>query len=164
MAEPKRETERPLRGFGESAAGGAAAAERAAEEISAVTEKVGETTVKEAERFAAAGREGVRQASQAAESGTQAALQASVTIADGVREIAATWARYAEEVMRHSTQAGQALLRCRDWNEIFEVQSGLLRDNTRAFLDQSVKIAEIGSRMATRPFAALSEAGGDKPR
>jgi hypothetical protein len=106
----------------------------------------------------------MRQASRAAESGAQAALRSGATAADGVREIAAVWAHYAEEVMRHSAQAGQALLRCRSWSEILEIQAGLLRDNTQAFLDQSAKVAEIGSRMARSPFEALAEAGGDKPR
>lgn len=164
MAEPKGETERRAHGFSESVAGGTASAEPAVEATHAIAEGIGETAAKQAETIATAGREGVRQATRAAESGTAAALRSSATIADGVSEIAASWVHYAEEVMRRGAQAGEALLRCRNWNEILDVQTGLLRDNTRAFFDQSVKAAEIGSRMAVGPFAALSGAAGDKPR
>ena len=163
MAESKRDAEQPSRGFDESAAGGAATAERAVEGASALAGRIGDTAANQAERVAAAGREGMRQAVQAVESGTQAALRSSATIADGMREIAASWTHYAEEVMRHNAQAGQALLRCTSVNEILAVQAGLLRDNTQAFLDQSAKVAEIGSRMATHPFEALSGMGGGKP-
>lgn len=165
MAESRRDAERAADKFGESAASGAAAAEQAVEGASAVAERIGNAAARQAERVAAGGREGVRQAAQAAESGTKAALRSGETIADGVREIAQTWVHYAEEVMRHSSQASQALMRCRNWGEILEVQTGLLRDNTRAFLDQSAKVAEIGSRLATRPFEAMKEtAEGDKSR
>jgi hypothetical protein len=153
MAEPR-----------ESAAGDTATVERAAESAAAVAERTSEATVTQAERAVAEGQRGLHQATRAAESGARAALRSSGTIADGVRDIAQAWTHYAEEVMRRSSQASQALLRCRDWNEILEVQANLLRDNMRAFLDQSAKVAEIGSRMATRPFEALTEAGGDKPR
>ena len=161
MAEPRTEAERPASEFG---GGGAATAESTIDTAAAVAERTEETAEKETERFFAGGRQGLRQVSEVSQAGAQAALRSGVTMADGVREIAATWARYAEEVMRHSSQAGQALLRCRSWNEILEVQAGLLRDNMRSFLDQSAKVAEIGSRMATRPLEALTEAAGDRPR
>ncbi|HZU87775.1 MAG TPA: phasin family protein [Stellaceae bacterium] len=142
----------------------AAAAERASAEAARQAEKVGETLANQTEQIAAGGRQGLHQAARAAETGAKAALRSGVTIADGVREIATTWTHYAEEVMRRNSEAGQALLRCRNWNEILEVQAGLLRDNMHAFLDQSAKVAEIGSRMATRPLEALAETEGDRPR
>jgi hypothetical protein len=186
MAEPRRHSERPSEEFGESAAGGMAAAEHMADSAAAVTEhavdsaaataeraseaaarqteRIGETIARQTEQAAASGRQGLQRAARAAETGAKAALRSGVTIADDVREIATTWTHYAEEVMRRSSEAGQALLRCRNWNEILEVQAGLLRDNMHAFLDQSAKVAEIGSRMATRPLEALAETEGDRPR
>jgi hypothetical protein len=62
--------------------------------------------------------------------------------------------------MRHTSEATQALLRARTFSEMLEVQAKLLRDNMQSFLDQSAKIAEIASRMATRPLDALTEASG----
>jgi hypothetical protein len=44
------------------------------------------------------------------------------------------------------------------------VQAKLLRDNMQAFLDQSVRIAESASRMATRPLEALKEASSEQTR
>jgi len=35
-------------------------------------------------------------------------------LAEGAQEITAAWARYAEEVMRHTSEASQALLRAPD--------------------------------------------------
>jgi hypothetical protein len=164
MAEPRRNAERPSGELGGSAAAGAATAERAVEDATAISERARETTASQGEAVVSAARQGLQQATRSAESGANAALRSGVTIADGVREIAETWVHYAEHVMRHSSEAGQALLRCRSWNEILEVQTRLLRDNMHAFLEQSAKVSEIGSRMATRPFEVLTEAGGDKPR
>jgi len=79
-------------------------------------------------------------------------------LAEGAQEITAAWARYAEEVMRHTSEASQALLRAQTFNEMLEVQARLLRDNIQAFLDQSARIAEAASRMATSPFVAPKEA------
>jgi hypothetical protein len=74
------------------------------------------------------------------------------------------WARYIEEVMRHTSEASQALLRARTFTEILEVQAKLLRENKLAFLDQSVRIAESASPMATRPMEALKDASSEQPR
>lgn len=81
-----------------------------------------------------------------------------------VAKSTAAWARYAEEVMRPTSEAGQALLRTRTLSEMLEVQAKLLRDNMQAFLDQAATIAEAASRMATRPFGALKELSTDQPR
>src|SRR5579883_203230 len=137
MAEPRRQAERPSQEFGEDMGDGV-------------------TTAGPAPGGGRSEPPPVRAAG--GDAGT--AASAAMTMADGVREIAAAWAHYAEAVMRHSAQAGQALLRCRSWNEVVSVQAGLLRDTMHAFLDQSARLAEIGSRIATRPLAALTEAGG----
>jgi hypothetical protein len=76
----------------------------------------------------------------------------------------AAWARYAEEVMRHTSEASQALLRAQTFNEMLEVQARLLGDNIQSFLDQSTRIAEAASRMATRPFVAPKEASAEQAR
>ena len=80
------------------------------------------------------------------------------------QEITAAWARYAEEVMRHTSEASQALLRARTLTEMLEVQAKLLRENMQAFLDQSVRIAESASRMASRPLEELKAASTGRPR
>ena len=51
--------------------------------------------------------------------------------------------------MRHTSEASQALLRARTFSEMLEVQAKLLRDNMQSYLDQTAKIAEIASRMAS---------------
>ena len=101
------------------------------------------------------------EASAAAASGT---LRAGSAVASDAQEITAAWARYAEEVMRHTSEASQALLRARTFAEMLEVQAKLLRDNMQSFLDQSTRIAEAAGRMATRPFNGLKEASSDKAR
>ena len=85
-------------------------------------------------------------------------------LAEGAQEITAAWARYAEEVMRHTSEASQALLRAQTFNEMLEVQARLLGDNMQSFLDQSTRIAEAASRMATRPFVAPKEASAEQAR
>jgi hypothetical protein len=98
------------------------------------------------------------EASAAAASGT---LRAGSAAASDAQEITAAWARYAEEVMRHTSEASQALLRAHTFAEMLEVQAKLLRDNMQSFVDQSARIAEAAGRMATRPFNALKETRGE---
>jgi hypothetical protein len=66
--------------------------------------------------------------------------------------------------MRHTSEASQALLQVRTFNEMLEVQAKLMRDNMQAFLDQSVRIAESASRLATRPLEAMKEASSERSR
>jgi hypothetical protein len=56
--------------------------------------------------------------------------------------------------MRNTSEASQALLRARDFTEMLDVQGHLLRNNLQAFLEQSARVAEAASRMATRSFEA----------
>jgi hypothetical protein len=79
-------------------------------------------------------------------------------IAGDTQAIAVAWARYAEEVVRHTSEASQALLRAHTFKEMLGVQAKLRRDTMLPFHDQIVKIAETTSRMATRPHDALKEA------
>ncbi len=95
---------------------------------------------------------GFVRAADASAAATTAARRSGSAVADCAQEITAAWARYAEEVMRHTSEASRALLRARTFNEMLEVQAKLLRDNMQAFLDQSVRVAEFGE-----PY------GGDPP-
>jgi len=92
------------------------------------------------------------------------ALRSGSAVASDAQEITAAWACYAEEVVRHTSEASQALLRARTFAEMLEVQAKLLRDNMQSFVDQSTRIAEAAGRMATRPFNALKEASDDQTR
>jgi hypothetical protein len=86
-----------------------------------------------------------------------------LAIARDTREIATAWSRYHQDVVRHTAEAGQALLRARTFKEMLEVQAKLLRGTAQSFHDRTVKIAETASRMATRPHDALKEAASNKP-
>src|SRR5690348_2196319 len=97
------------------------------------------------QRFADLGQQGVRQAADASTAAAGAAQRSGSAVAECTQEITAAWTRYAEEVMRHTSEASQALLRARTFTEILEVQAKLLRENMQAFLDQSVRIAESAS-------------------
>jgi hypothetical protein len=123
-----------------------------------------QTAQRQAERLADLGQQGVRQAADASMAAASAVQRSGSAVAECTQEITAAWARYAEEVMRHTSEASQALLRARTFAEILEVQAKLLRENMQAFLDQSVKIAESASRMATRPLEELKAASTDRPR
>ena len=110
---------------------------------------------RQTERLAEAGGEGIRRAATASKVAAEAALHSGSALADVAQEITAAWSCYAEEVMRHTSEASEALLRARNFTEILEVQANLLRKNTQAFMDQSTRIAGAASRMAVRPFEAL---------
>jgi hypothetical protein len=114
-----------------------------------------QAAAQQTERFAELGQQGIRQAADASTAAASAAQRSGSAVAECTQEITAAWTRYAEEVMRHTSEASQALLRARTFTEVLEVQAKLLRENMQAFLDQSVRIAESASRMATRPLQEL---------
>ena len=116
------------------------------------------------ERLVEFGAERMRQAAEASTTAASGILNSGSAVAGSAQEITAAWARYAEEVMRHTSEASQALLRARSFTEMLEVQAKLLRNNMQAFLDQTVTIAEAASRMATGPFEALKNTGTDEAR
>jgi hypothetical protein len=118
----------------------------------------------QAERLAELGQQGVRQAADASTAAAGAAQRSGSAVAECTQEITAAWTRYAEEVMRHTSEASQALLRARTFTEILEVQAKLLRENMQAFLDQSARIAESASRMATRPLQEFNKASTGRPQ
>jgi hypothetical protein len=118
----------------------------------------------QAERLAELSSERMRQAAEASTTAASGILDSGSAVAGGAQEITAAWARYAEEVMRHTSEASQALLRARSFADMLEIQAKLLRNNMQALLDQSVTITEAASRMATRPFEAIRNAGTDQAR
>ena len=120
-------------------------------------ERGSEAARRQTERVAG-GREGERQAAAASKAAAEGAPRSDLPLTACAQEMTAAWARYAEDVVRHTTEASEALLHARNFTEVLEVQAGLLRNNMQAFLEQSARIAEVASRMATRPFAALREA------
>ena len=124
----------------------------------------GEAVRRQTERIVEVGSEQIRKATEASAAATSGTLRAGSAVASDAQEITAAWARYAEEVMRHTSEASQALLRARTFAEMLEVQAKLLRDNMQSFVDQSARIAEAAGRMATRPLNALKEASGDQTR
>ena len=94
--------------------------------------------------------------------GTLPALRAGLEIARDTREIATAWSRYHRDVVRHISEASQALLRAGTFKEMLEVQDKLLCSTTKSFHDQMVKIVETVSRMAVRPHDALKEASAEQ--
>jgi hypothetical protein len=95
------------------------------------------------------------------ESAGQMATAAGSAIAAGLQDIAQAWADYAQQVLERTTEATQALLKCRSFNDMLGVQAELMRGHLQAFLDQSTKLAEITNRMAARSLA-INEAGEER--
>jgi hypothetical protein len=127
-------------------------------------ERASDAGRRQTERITEAGREGTRQTAAASTAAAEGTVRSGSALTEGAREITAAWARYAEDVVRHTSEASQALLRARNLAEMLEVQTDLLRNDMQAFLEQSARISEAASRMATRPFQALREASAEQPR
>ena len=126
--------------------------------------RAGHAAQPQAERLSEVGPEGLQQTTDTSMMAANGVAHSSSAVADCAQEIITAWSRYAEEVMRRSSEASRALLRSRNFNEILEVQSQLLRDYMQAFLDQSLKIAEAANRMTSRPLETISQAAADKVR
>jgi hypothetical protein len=90
--------------------------------------------------------------------GTWKALRAGLAIARDTRKIARASSRYRKDVVRQTSEAGQALLRARTINERLQVQAKLLRNTGKSFRGTIVEIAEITRQMVTRPHDASKEA------
>ena len=105
------------------------------------------------------GRGGTTNAETAA--GSRPTMDASSGVAAGLQDVAQAWADYAQRVMERTTQATQALLKCRTFSDMLGVQAELMRGHLQAFLDQSTRLAEISNRMAARSIDAIREAGGE---
>jgi hypothetical protein len=106
------------------------------------------------ESFAEIGREQKEQTATGQKAALNGTLRTGSALANGAQEIMAIWARYAEDLMRNTSAASQALLRARNFAETLEVQAHMLRNNLQAFLEQSARVAELASRMTTRSFEA----------
>src|SRR5690348_10300505 len=59
--------------------------------------------------------------------------------------------------IRNTSEASQALLRARNFPEMLEVQTRLLRNNLQTFLEQGARVAEAASRMAMPSFQAFRQ-------
>ena len=92
------------------------------------------------------------------ESAGQTATATGAAIGAGLQDIAQAWADYAQQVLERTTEATQALVKCRTFNDMLGVQAELMRGHLQAFLDQSTKLAEITNRMAARSLA-IGETG-----
>jgi hypothetical protein len=91
----------------------------------------------------------------------QTITAAGSAVAAGLQDVAQAWADYAQQVMERTTEATQALLGCRSFNDMLGVQAELMRGHLQAFLDQSTRLAEITNRMAARSLDAIRETGGE---
>lgn len=158
MAESRQE------GFAATEAEKPTDAHRAEGEAERALERTGQAAQQHFERFADIGREGMRHAADASSAAAGGAARSGAAMAECTQEITSAWSRFAEDVMRNTSEASGALLSARTFSEMLEVQAKLLRDNMQAFLDQSVKVAEAASRMAARPFEALRETASEQSR
>ena len=78
----------------------------------------GEAIRRQTERVVEVGSEQVRKATEASAAAASGTLRAGSAVVSDAQEITAAWARYAEEVMRHTSEASQGAVArphfCRD--------------------------------------------------
>jgi hypothetical protein len=134
------------------------ATERGIEETERATERGVEALSQQTERVKQTGREAARQVSEISAPAFRGAARTGLALADTTQQIVEVWAHYAEDVMRNTSQAAQALSRSYNIFDIMQVQIALVHDNMRSFLDQSAELADTAGRMATRPFEVVREA------
>lgn len=112
-------------------------------------------TVREPKRlFAEAGRHAKQQTATGQEAALKTTFRAASRFADGGggQEIAAAWARYIADCLGNTSEASRALMRARNFRDMLEIQADLLRNNLQAFLEQSARVAEAATHMATHSF------------
>ena len=67
----------------------------------------GEAVQRQTERVVEIGSERMQQATEASAAAASGTLRAGSAVASDAQEITAAWARYAEEVMRHTSEAAR---------------------------------------------------------
>jgi hypothetical protein len=90
------------------------------EAVAEETKRVAETTIRiygdvgrqTTDRLTEQARESMRQWSATSAVGADTVLRTGLSLADGAHEIASAWARYAEEVMRQTSEASRVLIGC----------------------------------------------------
>ena len=98
---PKREMERPTDGNRQDARAGNG-------------ERGSEAARQQAERFAESAARGCVRATKASMAAASGAARSGSALAEGAQKITAAWARYAEEVMRHTSEAKSGAAACPD--------------------------------------------------
>jgi Phasin protein len=126
------------------------ATERGVEETERAAERGVEALRRQTVRVEEIGREGMRQANKASAAAFAGVARTGSTLTDVTQEIVGTWARYAQDVMRNTSEASQALSRSRTISAMMQVQIALMRDNIHSFLDQSAKLADTASRTRSK--------------
>ena len=102
--------------------------------------------------FAEAGHQAKQETARGQEAALKTTFRADSRFADGGQEIAAAWARYIGDCMGNTSEATRALLRAQNFRDMLEIQADLLCNNLQAFLEQSARVAEAATHMATRSF------------
>jgi hypothetical protein len=138
------------------------ATQRGTKEVERATQRGVEALRRQTERFAQTGREGVRQAGKISSAAFTDSARTGSTLADATQNIASAWACYAEDVMRNTSHATEALLRSRTFAEMMQVQANLVHDNMQSFLNHSAKLTDTASRVAMRHFEALREVSAEE--
>lgn len=100
---------------------------------------------------------GTGQSGKAQKAPRNGALGLGSTSTNAAQGMTDAWARYAEDIMRNTSEATQALLRARTLPEMLGAQSNLLRNNMQAFLEQTARLAQLATLMASGPFDALRQ-------
>jgi hypothetical protein len=166
VEEAEKATERVVEDAEKTTERGAKEAEKAIERSIEETERAAERGVealsRQLERVEEIGLAGARQASKTSAVAFRGAARTSWALADATEEIVEVWAHYAEDVMRNTSQASQALLRSRSIPEVVQAQAALVRDNLQSFLDHSAKLAETAGRIATRPLEVIREVSAEQ--
>jgi hypothetical protein len=161
IEETERATERWVEEAEKTTEGRAEEAEKATERGIEETERAAERGVEalrwQTERAEQTGREAARQASATPAAAFLGATRTGFALADATEEIVEVWTHYAEDVMRNTSQASQALSRSYNIFDIMQVQIALVHDNMRSFLDQSAKLVATASRMVTQPLEVVRE-------
>jgi hypothetical protein len=168
MAQSRHETNHGQREAELATERGARETERStqhgAKEVESATKRGVEALRQQTERVAETGREGVRQAGKISAAAFTESARTGSTLADATQDAVSAWARYAEDVMRNTSYATEALLRSHTFAEMMQVQADLVHNNLQSFLNHSTKLAASASRMAMRPFEALREISAEEAR
>jgi phasin family protein len=95
----------------------------------------------------------------------EAMTQASTVLLHGMQDLTREWMEFTQTGLRRNMDGLTALARCRSWQDLVSLQSGLLRDNLQQMIEETRRITERSAQVAdeaTRSITARAQESAER--
>jgi phasin family protein len=132
--------------------------------LSATSESVHRMSDQFGQAFSFSGKQSEELARQATQN-LEAMTRASTVLLHGMQDLTREWMEFTQTGLRRNLDGLTALARCRSWQDLVSLQSGLVRDNLQQMIEETRRIAERSVQVAdeaTRSITARAQEGATR--